>query len=864
MRIILILLYIFIPVSIYTQNTISGTIKEDATDKQLNGVIVSILNQNNETLEYQITDNKGSFSIDVSSPDSYLVLSASLLGYETKTIKIKNETQKFSLFLPVKDIDLKEVSVESRPVIMSNDTLRYSVNAFKSKQDRSIGDVLKKLPGIEVMSNGAIKYKGEAINKFYINGMDLLDMKYGLATENLPADAVTNVEVLENHQPLKVLKDISSTGKAAINLRLSEKVVKPVGVIETGGGTETPNLLWLMNVFMLKANKTNQTLVYYKTNNHGNDISKESIDHSDDVFNPNKMDKFKNRELFNVKNFDEIPLIPKRYLFNKTHAITINNLKKINQDKQLRINLNYLNDTREENTSTLSSYYLPDKNVDISESNYLKKRVNILDGAINYNSNAINSYLNNKLKMKFKWEDILAHTKNEVDINQKYNVPQIVISNEFQYVKKKDKNIYDISSFIRYTDLPQRLRLTVDTLDMEMKQKIDYTGLYTINSTNYTYHRGNSFFHTQLSLEGAFESLSSNLHHPDFINNINNRITTDFINIMLDPSYTYRKDGLSITPSMLFKQHFLFINDKEISNKKNKSFTYIQPQLSLRYRLNAYWEGNVSYRYNKNLGDIVDLPTGIVMHNYRIFESKSGILSESKSNSVSLRVNYRNPLKILFINTLLSYRKTKRNLINSQYLINQQSIISNRQQENNIDTWMLNTYISKYVSIIKTTFAISGGGTFMKSEKMQQSNIYPLNNVIWFISPSLNTKISDNMNVQYQANYNKNILEIRSHKSSTQQFSQLFNYFYTVGKFELKVQYEQLYNEVGKNQKDLNIYFLDFGAKYVNKQFELGVDLNNILNQKKYGYTIFNGLDTYTYNYRLRPSNIIFSVRLRY
>lgn len=62
------------------------------------------------------------------------------------------------------------------------------------------------MPGISVSNDGRISYQGEAISKFYIEGQDLLGGNYNQATANLPVEAVTNVEVLEHNQNVKVLK----------------------------------------------------------------------------------------------------------------------------------------------------------------------------------------------------------------------------------------------------------------------------------------------------------------------------------------------------------------------------------------------------------------------------------------------------------------------------------------------------------------------------------------------------------------------------------------------------------------------------------------------------------------------------------
>lgn len=104
---------------------------------------------------------------------------------------------------------LKEVAVKADRIREQGDTITYNVGTFAQAQDRSIGDVLKRMPGIDVSNSGKIQYQGEDINKFYIEGSDLLGGKYGIATNGINHDDVGAVEVMENHQPMQVLSGIS-------------------------------------------------------------------------------------------------------------------------------------------------------------------------------------------------------------------------------------------------------------------------------------------------------------------------------------------------------------------------------------------------------------------------------------------------------------------------------------------------------------------------------------------------------------------------------------------------------------------------------------------------------------------------------
>ena len=83
---------------------------------------------------------------------------------------------------------MPEVKIKSNRITQRKDTLVYSVSGFKMSQERSIEDVLKKIQGIEVAKNGQIRFQDRPISNFYIDGMNLLDSRYTLASRNIPAD----------------------------------------------------------------------------------------------------------------------------------------------------------------------------------------------------------------------------------------------------------------------------------------------------------------------------------------------------------------------------------------------------------------------------------------------------------------------------------------------------------------------------------------------------------------------------------------------------------------------------------------------------------------------------------------------------
>ena len=95
-----------------------------------------------------------------------------------------------------------------------------------------------------------------------------------------------------------------------------------------------------------------------------------------------------------------------------------------------------------------------------------------------------------------------------------------------------------------------------------------------------------------------------------------------------------------------------------------------------------------------------------------------------------------------------------------------------------------------------------------------------------------------------------------NNKSSFFQLDQIlkFNY-YPSDKFIINFLFEYLYNDI--TNTSFNYYFADMGFTSQINQFEFSIAFKNIFNRKSYSYIIYNDLDTFSYNYRLRLASVI-------
>lgn len=87
------------------------------------------------------------------------------------------------------------VSVHREPIRMVGDTLIFDVASFYVSEGGRLKDLLKALPGIEVMNDGRIVANGKDVVRILLNGKDFFKDNKQVVLENIPADILSEVKL---------------------------------------------------------------------------------------------------------------------------------------------------------------------------------------------------------------------------------------------------------------------------------------------------------------------------------------------------------------------------------------------------------------------------------------------------------------------------------------------------------------------------------------------------------------------------------------------------------------------------------------------------------------------------------------------
>ena len=836
-------------IAVLAQKQIKGKVKDDKA-KPLPSVMVSLKDKEGSTLGFARTNEKGDFTINTDENGADLNLEFSILGFGKKTINLLDFAKTNEISLAESEINLKTVEVKNRPRLSSNgDTLNYKTSDFSDKQDRNIGDVLKKMPGIEVAENGKISYNGKNISNMYIDGDNLLEDKYGIGTKSIPHGAVDKVQVIEKDQPIKMLQKNNTSDDVALNLVIKDDAkLKVMGEVKAGLGAPDR---FDGNVNAMLFNKKVKFLNNLKGNNIGIDPGLDLTS-----FNPLANDNTKPGNLLSA-GAAGVPTLPQsRTLFNKAGQANLNNLFKFKNDLQLRANVSYLYDERKQVYNKSSETRLAGQTINYQENqdNFLNPQK--LKGQFTLNGNTDGYYFNNALAVEYN----PTRTNSNVFINgvgafQSLKQDMFSLSNDLGYRKKlKSGNILHLSSSISRSSQPETLNikpglneeiLNNGTPYAALNQYLDLPTFYTNNFASMAFPKGNFVQNYRAGFLIQQQNLSTNL--TKLQNNGSSELAAagaindlDWLRsrLYIENGYEYTTDKITATIRIPLSYNSISYDDANHNMDKSLNRFFVNPMVSFKYQTSPENYVMAGYGFRNNLGTIDDVFSGTVLRNYRSLFANNAPISENSSHSFSGSFNFRKAIEMIFGNISLNYSTTNLNTISSSILTDntQQRIVL--PLANQARNFGLNSGLSKYLFALKSTVNAGFAYSHSQFQQLQNNQLLPFESDNFTYKAGIEAKLTKFMNFTYLGTFtnSKNKTAGTGISTNYQQLRQQSGLVVTMLKSVfLNFSAEHIFTQQS-SQPDLKYLFADFNIRY--KVLKLKTDLEfgitNLANVKQF------------------------------
>lgn len=862
--------------NISAQTNISGKVISDKGEC-LENIHVLVQNQTKGGIvAFAITNKNGEYQIQFSTERDSVYLKTQSLNYSNQQLRVSSTShvENFTLYPDIKEI--KEVHVKAPGITQRGDTISYSVGAFASKKDQVIADVINKMPGLEVEPDGRILYQGTPIRKYYIEGLDLLEGKYNLANNNLPAESVASVQVLENHEPIKLLRNVTATDKASLNIKLKRNITL-TGKAQLGAGL-TP-LLWNANVTPMLFNKKQQVICSYQANNTGKDVAADlKVFTLEDLLDnlDNDADK---EELMGIQSLSTPDFESMRYLDNNIHLLSANYLLKMNKDVQLKVNTSYLNDYQKHVGSMRSEYFFGSDTVALNEkiSNRINNRSLINDLILTQNSDK--SYLKNTLSIKAYWDSKLGNVEQNTNrIRQNYDSPFQSFSNKLKWIKPLGKRMWQFNSFVGYNRAPQSLIVSpsvyIDVLNQgEPYEQVLQEATDAVFNVNHSVNLINrvrrwSFTH-KLGYQHQQKDFNTNIYVQD--EEQNTSLGADFQNRMefrkeklyVSEEIQYITDMLKIFADLPIDYTNYDISDKLANISKEKIAFLFQPGVRINYKFNSFFEWKSSWKRIDKVDDRSRINYANVLESYRCLQKREAVLGKTRGQSMGTTLFYKNPLSSVFMHLGYRYGENKKDVVLNNQIQNDGSMLMRWENyDNNSYTHNLFAQASKYVGDWKTNLMVRGNYSLSNQKMFLNEEVSPVENKTYNLDTKITTDVFSWLNVELKSQFSwltskvnnggNNKVEQQSHQMNVMVFPWESHYLGCMGEYY-------------KNEGSKSV-FLDLLYRYTfkNKRTKLEVRWLNIFDKSTYSSYFVDQYSIISNHYELRPSQLQFNVNFSF
>ncbi|OVE60791.1 TonB-dependent receptor [Chryseobacterium mucoviscidosis] len=894
-------LMIFFSVIAFAQKTVSGKITdEDGVGIPSASVTVEEPGKD-AILAYGITNSKGEYKVTFTSGESNVDLKVKAFNQRPLTKQISNSDQTLNFKMDSEATEIKEVKLKTKMVTARGDTISYDLKAFDSKSDRTLADVLKKMPGIEVNTDGTILYQGNAINKFYVNGKDLMEGGYGTINNSLPKDAVQKVEVLENHQPVKILQDKVPSDQAAINIKLKNSVTM-TGRGEVGVGGSP--LLWNVKLTPMFFGQKSQWVVNYKSNNTGEQVENEgNILSFGNRFEGRRINATQN-DWLNVENASTPNLPVKRYLMNSVHYVSANYLTNIDKKKEweLKANANYTNNAVErESYNEQELFATPNRQAstilqNIRNNFYTDKA----KGELIFTKNAKKGFFKNTTSFSQYWNadrgivdrtvkgsasSYTAHGDEAVES------PTTSFQNSLSTIVPWKEKMVNVLSYISYQTDRQ-------TLDVSPASYLAIPGFLTTSTDFVRQNLRLKTFEANHSANIGFSTkgwtftpeVGFNFKSTDLVSGLSNIITNPFTSpdptpaskYSNDLSYTtatpygslgvnYKSDSWMLYANFPVNSNNIKADDpiRLVSKEVNK--VTFEPSIFAQYTFASFWKASVNANVNNNFGEINTAYSGFLM------TSPAGIsamdinnpIPQNNNKSAGTRIEYRNPLNNLFFNINYRFSDAKRNLI-SNPTINEAgyTIMQYKEQDNHVLNNGYNLEVGKYFPKFKTNASVSYSNNTAKSDAFLDNASYTNKNNSQSFGVKFNNTYFSWMSIDYNASFSRTkqtstgrVVSDAARKGFTHN---LGLFFYPIENHTIGFNWDQVNTNAVDQKYHNGFYDLSYQFTWAKKKIDFELKWMNIANKRVFETYEINATNTNYTRIQLRPSQVMFTVKFNF
>ncbi len=903
----ILIIFLLFTSTLFSQITIKGVVKDDKGNLLEMANVIAMNTEDNSLEGYSITDAKGNYKIKISKP-STIQLKISYLGFDSQTkilvLGDKETIKDFTLTESSNNLNEVEITYEM-PVTIKGDTIVYNADSFTSGKEKKLGDVLKKLPGVEVNKDGEVEVDGKTVSKIMVEGKDFFDGDTKLATKNIPADAIKKIEVLKNYNEVSQMRGLGDdSDNVAINIKLKDgKKNFWFGEVTAGIGEGDDETRYLAHpkLFYYSPKKSINIITdinnigeipftfrdYFKFSggfrnlmrrSGGLNVSSNSLGFS--FLKNNKAKEIDTKfaainfsqalsSKFDISGFAIFSDTNTEMITNTLRTNTFTQIDEFGVEQTIESDENIANQAKQGNTLgllKLSANYKPNTNFQLDYDVIIK-------GSSLEEKNSIDRIIFNPLSNQNTESAIISNKDEEpISINQNANIyytlnDKNIFSFAGQFLYEKNNPLYNtfandnpfnaIINTLNNTnvDLSQNKKITTSKLDAT----VDYYYILN-NKSNLNFTLGSSITSQHLD-SNIFETLADNSINNFTESNLINDVDFNFSDIFLGVHYKLQTGKFIVTPGVSLHQYTS--KNEQLSNTVKNTPTKLLPDVTIKFNMKRSESLNFNYGITTNFTDINNLTEGVLYNSYNSISRGNSNLENALYHNYSLRYLNFNTFSFTNIRASISYNKKYDVIKNASQLIGVDRINSLFNLNDPEDILSTNASISKRYG--KYKLSLSGNYSLSNNIRLTTDN---LGNIVSDDTEAINTgyKASVSTNFKnwpsFEAGFKSNITEFDANKSRTNQpFANVEIGFLKDFILVADYKYNSFKNLDNNTENTYDFLNADLYYQKENSSWEFKASVINLLDVKSINEDVFSVFSRSTSEYIVQPRYVMFSVK---
>lgn len=861
----------------YAPTTMAQFIKvegfvRDSTGMPIVGVQVVAQKDSVNFLAFSSTNEKGFYALNIKQDVSVFYLYARMLGFKKQRKQINREGVLQTIFqvdfVLQEDIlgnQQFEIVAQAYPIIVKGDTTIYKANAFKTGSERVVEDVLQKLPGIHVAEDGTISFNGKKVTKVLMEGDDLLGPNYTKGTKTINARVIDQIHVIQNYSDNKVLGSIIKSDETVLDLKVEENFKGNVSGDALAGYGYSKH--YNVNVNMFALFKKNKLFTMSALNNIGDVTLSNAASGGGTISEASA--------LTGVMHFAELAIpalsIPeKQYRFNQFKTVNGNYIHRFNKLWDINATINASSDHAYKDHISTEKYLFDLSNPIVYYSN---TRLN--QSPKWYDIGATLHYAG--LKQDFKYYGQFGRSTQQVDRAGMYN-------SETMQTERLDLNDYGWAqngvlttkfkeSIILRFFMAQQSTSSKETYRLQQNSIVPASQLAnshekrTLIGGDLVISPKTNFKHI-IRIQGIRENaeLFTHLEHLGYFD-VNPVLenTSSWQYQELEGSYQniLSHNKWEFQNNLQIRQ--LYINAYNSQNLTHKKWVLL-PRANVNYHLNKTQSLRLGWALNVKKPTLPEYTTSYYLNDYqnllRYQNSPTGI----KYQSISATFISLDPLANRSGLLYLLYNKNEQSLISTLESTGKNFYNTLYYGEGN-ESFIIGGNYDRYVPGLRLLCKIEPSVSWNTSNNRLNTlalrqNEYTSARVKFLISKGFKDKLFLKSYIQPNISHVKNNQITQQHVSLKTNFNILLNPVKFIS-INSNINY---FNPNTKNKMNKHILF-DTQIRIrppQNKDWNIGITLNNILNEKYYSIYTISDFYTHESTYTLQPRQILIEISYQF